>query len=522
MASITAGAVYYFISKQEPSFQARTTIVASQTNPLFRSLGTTLTSPTPLGATAYRSVATSTPVLAIAAETLNEISTNPVSVQELRDYIHVRTETDRDSILIHLQVTHANPIEAARIANAVATALIYWDANRARHSLSAFIETLEAQINVLSTQLAELNPAMEGFEDQRTGLAVLRTQQQTQLGAALAIRSSIVGLLEVLEPANIPLNPVSPKPKRSAVLAFALAAFLTYGLFFLRDALDARFRDSDDLVRTSGLSLLAEFPKTRRKLRRLQRESSNYLRTNLLFATADAHPKVVLVTSAREAEGKSSVALSLAESFTHNGYRTLLVDADLRRPVLAKEYKLDPQLHPSLQDHLENPHQEFEPAQIALDLKHRLDLVPTFEPLSSPTEALSRNFREALDKWRSRYDVIVIDSAPILLVADALTIAPLCTGTILVTNRQTSNKREVRAAAQLLQRLGVRILGAVMTSVIKPRARGYGSGYTHAYVSQDESPQIVVIDPGAALEAQTVIDKQFGNFKDPSKKDALW
>ena len=204
----------------------------------------------------------------------------------------------------------------------------------------------------------------------------------------------------------------------------------------MRDALNTRVRDSEDLARVSGLPVLGEFAK-QASGRRLPGERAGYLRTNLLFATT-AEPRVILVTSPQSSEGKSSVALSTAESFARNGFRTLLVDADLRKPVLAGEYGVRPP-QAGLQDLLENLHEDYRP----LEVSPNLHLVPSFKPAPAPAELLSFGFRERLNEWRERYDVIIIDSAPVLPVADTLVIAPQCSGVLLAASPGSSDQRHV-------------------------------------------------------------------------------
>ena len=477
-ALAAAAAMYYLSQRQEPSYEARATVLATLPDPEYRSFGVSLVTARPLGANAYRSAATSTPVLSEALNQLPEAqSPTPAAIARLRGAVRVATDTERESTLIQLVVTDPVPEGAAQKANAVANALLQWDEARARQNLDRIIASLEEQIAGLDTQLAELDPTATDYEDRRTGLAAMRADQQNQLSAARALRNSASGLLEVLEPATLPFAPTSPRPVRSSALAFVLSIFLVYGLILLRESLDTRLRGSEDLANVSGLPVLAEFPKRARGARRLPSELTSYLRTNLIYATQDSHPKVFLIASAGPGEGKSSVAMSLAESFVRHDSRTLLVDADLRRPVMADEYKVNVRQYPSLYAHLKEPEKELKPVHVAIDLSNGLDLIHAYPAEDSPIELLSRNFRDCLERWRGKYDVIVIDSAPLLAFADALIIAPLCTGTILVADEQETDRRQVRAAVTSLQRLGVRLLGTVAVGVSDAELKKRGSSY---------------------------------------------
>jgi hypothetical protein len=168
----------------------------------------------------------------------------------------------------------------------------------------------------------------------------LRAEQQQQLGYARALVASAEGLLSVLQPADSTARQVAPRPAMSAAVAALLAAIAVYALLLLRAAFNTRLRGSEDIAQVTGLQVLAEFPTVGRQEFDRLREPSSYLRTNLLFATEEAHPRVFMVTSSVAGEGKTTVARHLAEGFVRYGYRTLLVDADLRAPTVADGYDI--------------------------------------------------------------------------------------------------------------------------------------------------------------------------------------
>ena len=106
-----------------------------------------------------------------------------------------------------------------------------------------------------------------------------------------------------------------------------------------------------------------------------------------------------------------------------------------------------------------------------MNLAQTLDIIPTFRAAPSPTELLSLGFPDCLASWQKDYDVIIIDSAPLLNVADTLTIAPLCTGTVLVASLEDTDPQQIADAVELLQRSGVRIFGLAATFVGRSSAR---------------------------------------------------
>lgn len=482
-----AAAVTFQLSRsREAVYQAQATVVAAQTNP-DSGLGVPRVSAPPLDASAYQAATRSDSVLAPAIQRMGVSEPSPNDIRRLRSRISVLFEEDRTSSLIFITAEGASPDLAAQRANAVADALVDWDTRRASLRTSRSIATLQETILGLTDQIRSLQLQNDAaLRDQINGLITLRADYQQRLNTAQALSSSAIGLLEVLQPA-IPSNrPVSPRPTFSAVVAFIVGVFLSYLALLIRRALDTRIRDSEDLARVAGSPVLAEYPKIQRSDRAQLREASSYLRTNLLFSTADAHPKIFLVTSPQSGDGKTSMSLSLAEGFVRNGYRTLLVDADLRAPSIAKEYKINPLNQSSLNDWLQDPFGKHQPVGIAVTPKQKLYVVPVFQAVAQASEMLTINFRNCLATWQQEYDVIIVDSAPLLAVADALTIAPFCTGTVLAVNQARTDRRQLRTAIDLLKRLGVRVLGVVATHVSGENKRVMRYGYGYADPGIDE------------------------------------
>ncbi|MDQ3459428.1 MAG: P-loop NTPase, partial [Deinococcota bacterium] len=479
IVALLAGAAAYMLSGNvDRVYNARATLLV--TNPAVSGFGASLVATPPLDLGAYRAALYSSPVFNDAAQAIREMEGGGQGLGR----VVVRTEEARNSPLIHVDVTHPTGAGAANAANALAEALLRWERGLGSENLEAISAALREQISGLDEQMENLrqgaNAASAEVQDQIGGLATLRAQRQAELSQISALSNSVVSRLRVLQPAPVPRQPAPLSTTRNAAIAVILGLLLSYGVMLVRATLDRRLKSSDDLAAATGLPVLAEFPRQAQKTYRLPREATSYLRTNLLSSTAGAHPKVVLVTSALAGEGKSSVALSLAASFAVNKHRTLLIDADLRKPVLGRVLNLNPILHHSLQKHLEHPHENqgrFTPASVSVSASEGLDIIPSFEPTASPAELLSYGFATCLKKWQESYDVIVIDSPPVLPVADALTIAPLCTGTVLVGSLKGTDRRQVQAAVDVLQLHAVRLLGVVATNLTEQGSRMYNYGY---------------------------------------------
>jgi len=471
LALIGATVAYLLSDMREPTYRADATVLATLGDFNLEDYGVPAVTAPPITANAYRVAALSDDVAEATLIALGTPEPTQQDIDGLQNRVDVTVDdtSSRDSSLITFSVTGDSPEDVARTANTYAQALVDWDRQRAERYLSDGINQLDRSIAATEAEIARLQGAGASPEE----IARLENRLLSQR-ESLAEAESNIGTsrsrLTIIQAASPPSSPVAPNPPLDAAIAGVLGFLLGYGILLIRNLLDTRLRSTEDLEAVSGLPILAEFAQPPKKTRRLPREASGYLRTNLLLATPDVHPKVILITSPSTGDGKSSVAISLAESFTRANYRTLLVDADLRAPVIAKEYNLDDKRHMPLRTHLENPHGSYEAAHVAVNVAQTLDIIPTFRAAPSPTELLSLGFPSCLESWRQDYDVIVVDSPPLLDVADTLTIAPLCTGTVLVASLQDTDPEKVNDAVELLQRSGVRIFGIAATFVGRSRA----------------------------------------------------
>ncbi len=209
----------------------------------------------------------------------------------------------------------------------------------ASSALDDLVRNLVLQIEALDQQIARLHVRGYVSPDQITGRIDLRAEQQEQLYYARIPVGTASGLLSILQRVELPVSPVAPRPVLNAALAVVLAITLVLLIGLLRDLLDTRPRTVDQVTSLTNLPLLAAFPVLDVE-HRASREAANILRANLAFAFAQAHPKVVVATSASPAEGRTTVAVALASSFARQGYRTLLVDLDMRKPMVATMFNL--------------------------------------------------------------------------------------------------------------------------------------------------------------------------------------
>jgi capsular exopolysaccharide synthesis family protein len=484
-AVVAAAAAFYLSSSVPPSYRARATLLVSQPSASYRDAG--IITPPPIDPNIYRTAITAGPVLADVRSTLESGDFSADVRSDLSQNIVVTTDSYEVSSLVHIDVVNASPEVAAEVANVVADALLRWDRNRISQNAEAVATALADEVTALDAQLNALREVLNDTnQEQYNSLLARREARLADLSTAgIQSNLAVVGLLELFSSASPPEAPVPTRTTFNTALAFLLGLVSGYGLVALRVAGDTRIRSSDELIKVTGLPVMAEFPRRTARANHLSQEASSYLRTNILFATAQAHPKIIMISSAQTAAEKGGLALNLSESFARSEHRTLLIDADLRRPITGRAYNLDPARHASLQLYLEDPDADYHPASIPIAGANALDVIPSFVSAQAPAELLSQGFKPFLERWKDRYDVIVINATPLLPVADALIIAPLCTGTVLSTSLRNSSYRQVRNAVTLLQRFDIRVLGVVATEVTYGYEQAKRHNYNASRVSRD-------------------------------------
>ena len=292
--------------------------------------------------------------------------------------------------------------------------------------------------------------------------------------------------VNVLEVAKEPGGPVKPDERKMAMFSVLFGCLLGGGLAIGLELLDQRVRNPEELTTTLGLTVLGLIPRIRERggtASSRTRFTSLYpsspvaeafrtVRTALFFGLGRGGGRAVLLTSAGQGDGKTTVAGDLAITLAQAGYRTALVDADLRKQTFHEVF--DVKRVPGLAELVsgENTTDEvIHPAVI-----ENLDLITAGQSAVNPAELVgSQAMGELLGELRSRYDMVLLDSPPVVPVADSRELARLCDGTILVVRIENSTYKGVRAAKRALASGGTSVLGAVANA-----AEGQG-GYGYYY-----------------------------------------
>lgn len=296
-----------------------------------------------------------------------------------------------------------------------------------------------------------------------------------------------------VESAALPTAPVSPNTKRNIALGFVLGLMMGLGYAVLRSQLDRRVRTPEMIERDFGVTVAGAIPETPALVRNKgglvplvvtgprkandpvhSAESFLKLRTNLQFMDIDNPPRVIVVTSPLPGDGKSTIAMNLAAALSMSDRRVVLIDGDLRRPVLADSFGLIEGL--GLTDVLIGSVQFEEVAQQAGGLPNLLVLAAGRVP-PNPSEMLgSKAMRRLLERLAEDYTVIV-DAPPLLPVTDAAVLTASADGALVVVSAGQTLDTQLRDALTNLQAVQGHTLGVVLNRV-SPRSTnaGYYSG----------------------------------------------
>jgi capsular exopolysaccharide synthesis family protein len=306
--------------------------------------------------------------------------------------------------------------------------------------------------------------------------------------------------------ARPPGTPTSPKPIRNGILGLLAGITIALLVAFLRDGLDRRFRSSRELIEELRLPLLGHVPDDvlgmsvaangRRALTDSELESFRILRTNIDFLDVDSAATAVVVSSAVPEEGKSTVASALAAAYAATGRKALLVECDLRRPTLAKRLDLKPS--PGLADFLvgdATPQEILQTVTLPDAPTKKGDVADADRPAGTfvcitagtptrrPAELLaSVRFETFLAEVQEAYDVVVVDTAPMLSIVDTLEIIPHAGRVVVCVRASKTTREQARAARAALSHFPDRPCGVVITGVRPGESEEYGY-YSYAYQS---------------------------------------
>jgi polysaccharide biosynthesis transport protein len=399
--------------------------------------------------------------------------------------------------VISITASSRTPLRAAIVANTYAKAFVSYRQSVASSNLAAAEGQLQSQVASLGTQIKSLE-GKAGTAAEVTALvnqeAVLKEQvAQTQVSGAVA-----TGGVEVVTPARPPASPSSPKPARDGALGLAAGLLVGLGIAFARDNLDEALSSKEGAESLAGASVLVMVPTVtswkKRKSPLLvstaqptapSAEAYRSLRTALQFARQERELRSILITSPAADEGKTSTTANLGVVFAQAGERVVLVSCDLRRPRLGHFFGIDEQV--GLTTVLSGEH-SLERALQPVSGHQSLWVLPSGPVPSNPAELLSEpGTRKVFDALKQSFDLVLVDSPPLLPVTDAVVLSKQVDGTLLVVAPGQTRRVTLRRSSEKLAQVNAPVVGLVLNGVNKQSGYGYGYGY-HYYSRAREAP----------------------------------
>jgi len=332
------------------------------------------------------------------------------------------------------------------------------------------------------------------YERKRESLKELYLLIDQKYQEAMLNELSQPGNIVIIGKGRIPDKPA--KPNRILIIIVGLITGLcsALGYIFVKDYFDDTIKSPADL-KNNNVKILTWIPEFEHNINAKDKktefivfenpdsstsEAFRALRVRLQFSIVDSQPpKTILVTSCAEGEGKTFVSINLAASFTKSNKRTLLIDCDLRRPRIHKIFSV--QKNPGLIDYLFN-YIPLEEIMWYSESTEKLCHINSGSTPPDPAEVLqSKAMKNFLDEMKNRFDVIIIDSAPIVAVVDSEILSKIVDGTILVVSANKTETNLMKETVDLIKKNNVSFLGSVLNNFKYKNGYEYYFKYYHGY-----------------------------------------
>jgi len=384
-------------------------------------------------------------------------------------------------------------------------------------------KSLIAKLKIQSKSIQEYRVRMEKLPEQNLQLANLEMNVQVNDNIYIMLReryertkiqeAAQLGVSQIVDLAIAPENPVLPNTSQNIFMGFFFGILLGVGLAFSREYFQDTVQNSKD-IQSLDVDIIGTVPRYKTKKYSKGRNSSQWIlnrakgiypylltkrnsystvaesyrsiRTSIYFANQNRPWKTILVTSAGPSEGKSTTASNLAITIAQKGMRTLLIDADLRRPVLDMLFT-GSRRKTGLTNILAGKNR-WQEACRETGVKG-LYLIGSGMGAKNTSELIgSKSMLRFIRKVIDVFDVIIFDSPPVLAVTDSTVLASLVDGVIIVTQAGKTSQRELSKALDMLKRVKAKIMGAVLTGINRPEMYDYKDYYT-SYTAKLEDKQ---------------------------------
>ncbi len=493
---ITTGGTYFISKLSAPVYQAKTSILVDMApsnktidyNSVLLSSQLTQT---------YAQMIVKSPVLSEVATRLGIAGVNPKAIS---------AKPVTSTQLINIFSESTDPRLAADIANTLVVVFADQVQSLQTTRFSASEQSLQAQMADIEGKIALANGQLANTTDRvekdrlettianynQTYSSLLQSYEQVRLTAAQTL-SSIVQV----EPATIPIDPIRPRTFMNVAIAGLLSAILACSAIIGVDILNDTVKTPEEVTEKLGLPVLGVIshysaedgkPITESKPISPESEAFRTLRTNVNFTGAGINKPLrsILVTSAMPGEGKTDVVINLGVVLAQNGYKVLLMDADMRRPSIHTRLSINNQiglsqlfLHPDLAvDYA------LQPTRI-----NGLTALTAGESLPNSSELLGSHYMGSILKGlKSHFDIVLVDTPPALAVTDSAVMLGYMEGVIFVVKPGSTHLAPLRRMINQYRHLNANLLGVVLND-INLRDSSYGYYYKHYKYYNNDLPK---------------------------------
>jgi succinoglycan biosynthesis transport protein ExoP len=411
----------------------------------------------------------------------------------------VEVEAVGGTNIVTIRAFARSPEDAAAIANVMAEAYVDWSRGQKRQSLKAAADEVDQRLAAAREEIlaigkkiqaqgksdeldAELRIATGAYTTLAEKLEQLRINQQLEGGSGSIVAAAVVDE-----------RPVSPLPVKNTALGLVVGLVFGVAVAFLLDYLDNTVSSAEEAERIFGVPVLGAIPIDRTEKGEPSRrlvlkeapgsavaEAYRVLRSSLDFVNFERDLKTVLVTSAAPGEGKSTVSSNLAESLAQAGNKVVLVSSDFRRPTTEQFFDVNNMI--GLSDVLLGAHSLKSALQQTGD--GNLLVLSSGRMPPNPSELLgSQRMGDIMTSLKEWADWVIIDSSPLLAVADPAAVARWVDGVLLVSQSGVSTREESKSAVGLLDKVGARVVGVVMWGIGGDKSSSYIGGAPSGYVA---------------------------------------
>lgn len=353
--------------------------------------------------------------------------------------------------------------------------------------LDGIVKNYEAKFN----QLPKSSIDFARFQRQRESLEKLFILVEEKYQEAIINEQSQPGNVLIIDVARRPNSPSKPNRLLIVLVGFVLGGGIAFGYAFMKNYFDNTVKTPEDLQKYN-INVLSWIPQVEginvngtkefefivaKKPDSIPSEAFRALRTRVQFSKVEGEAiHTILITSSAPSEGKTMICTNLAASFAQSGKRVLIIDCDLRKPRIHSFFQVN--RFPGLVDYLfeQNSLEEI----VRESQVKGLSFITSGTIPPNPAELLqSQKMKDFLNLLRNKYDMVVLDSPPVIAVTDSEILARLADATMLVVSANTTEMELIRKAVEIINQKGVTLIGTVLNNFVYRSS--YGSYYKYYY-----------------------------------------